>query len=167
MSAKYVTIAKLLVVILSGIMLLANQGMRKVDNVPTQPKVRIAKINANGRVHDDDGIGSPDEEESYSFSKNIHLEVGGFSKEWTEHKVVDGEIDLRMKLKLQADSSGVITASGNLELWEGPGWNMGASNPIDATNISPDETKTLFDAKIEDDEGDWATVKIEIQNSDG
>lgn len=130
---------------------------------------RLAKVNANGRIHDDDSgdlIGG-DEEEAYTFSKNIALEVGGFSKKYEESKTVDGEVRLTLKLDLQADSNGIIVASGVLELWEGPNWNMGGSAPIDVTNISPGETKDLYNGRIDDQEGDWATVKLEIQNADG
>lgn len=128
---------------------------------------RIAKINCNGRIHDDDSsdpFGS-DEEESYSWSKNIAFEVGGFSKTYEESKTVDGEVQLKMKLDLQIDSNNILTVSGNLELWEGPSWNLGASQAIDSTNISPGETKTLYNNRLADNEGDWADVKLEVQNA--
>ena len=75
---------------------------------------RIAKINANGRIHDDDSndIFGGDEEEAYSFSKNIVLRIGGISKTYENSKTVDGEVRLVLKLDLQADSKGIITVSG-------------------------------------------------------
>ncbi|MCF2152367.1 hypothetical protein IQ276_039470 [Desmonostoc muscorum LEGE 12446] len=130
---------------------------------------RIAKINANGRVHDDDSgdVFGTDEEEAYSFSKNVTLEQGGFSKSYEDSKTVDGEVRLTIKLDMQADGAGVITASGVVELWEGPSWNMGGSKGIDATNIMLGETKSVYDGRVDDSEGDWATVKLEIQNANG
>ncbi len=130
---------------------------------------RLAKINANGRIHDDDSsdIFGSDEEEAYSFSKNVTLEQGGFSKSYEDSKTVDGEVRLTIKLDMQADAGGSIIVSGIIELWEGPSWNMGGSKGIDATNIPPGETKSLYDGRVDDSEGDWATVKLEIQNSNG
>jgi len=130
---------------------------------------RIAKINANGRIHDDDSgdVFGGDEEEAYSFSKNVTLEQGGFSKSYEDSKTVDGEVRLTIKLEMQADATGIITASGVIELWEGPNWNMGGSKGIDATNIPQGEMKSVYDGQVDDNEGDWATVKLEIQNADG
>jgi len=130
---------------------------------------RLAKVNANGRIHDDDtgDIFGGDEEEAYSFSKNVTLEQGGFSKTYEDSKTVDGEVRLVIRLELQADPQGTIVVSGIIELWEGPNWNLGGSHPIDATNIPPGETKSVYDGRVDDNEGDWATVKLEIQNADG
>lgn len=127
---------------------------------------RIAKINANGRIHDDDFI-PPDEEEAYNFSKNITLESGGYSRSYENSKTVDGEVRLVLKLDLQADPNGIITVSGMIELWEGPKWNMGGSDAIEATHISPGRTESVYNGRVDDDEGDWATVKLEVQNADG
>jgi hypothetical protein len=130
---------------------------------------RIAKINANGRIHDDDTgdpIGSH-EEEAYSFSRNVTLEQGGFSQSYEDSKTVDGEVRLTIKLDAVADPHGVVTISGVLELWEGPDWNMGGSVPIDAINIAVGETKVVYNGRVDDNEGDWATVKLEVQNANG
>lgn len=130
---------------------------------------RIAKINANGRIHDDDSsdwIGG-DEEEAYNFSKNISLQVGGNSKSYRNSKTVDGEVRLTLELELQADSNGIITVSGIIELWEGPIWNMGGSDAIDATHIQPGATVSVYNGRVNDNEGDWATVKLEVLNADG
>ena len=129
---------------------------------------RIAKINANGRIHDDDSndIFGGDEEEAYNFSKNIVLRIGGISKTYENSKTVDGEVRLVLKLDLQADSKGIITVSGLIELWEGPNWNMGASDAIDAIHISQGQTALVYDGRVSDDEGDWATVKLEVVNAD-
>ena len=130
---------------------------------------RIAKINANGRIHDDDSEDwfGGDEEEAYNFSKNIPLRVGGNSRTYRNSKTVDGEVQLILELKLQADSNGIITVSGIIELWEGPIWNMGGSDAIDATHIQPGETVSVYDGRVDDDEGDWATVRLEVQNAQG
>lgn len=130
---------------------------------------RIAKINANGRIHDDDSgdIIGGDEEEAYTFSKNIVLRVGDVSRSYEDSKTVDGEVRLTLKLDLQADPHGIITVSGLIELEEGPRWNMGASDAIDATHIPPGKVQLIYDDRVEDDEGDWATVKLEVTNAEG
>ena len=64
------------------------------------------------------------------------------------------------------NANNILTVSGNLELWEGSSWNLGASDSIDATNISAGETKTLYNSRLADNEGDWADIKLEVQNAD-
>jgi hypothetical protein len=128
---------------------------------------RTARLNCNGRIHDDDSrdIFGRDEEESYSWSKGIALEQGGFSRTWEESHTVDGEVQLRLKVRLQCEQNGKMTVSGVLELWEGGGyWTLEKTEPIDNVVVDPDETKTIFEGRLSDDQGDWADVKFEVQN---
>jgi hypothetical protein len=75
---------------------------------------------------------------------------------------VDGEVQLRLK----ANSNASVTASGLLELREGGAcWMTEGSRVIDSTVIQPDETATLVKERLEDDQGDWAGVKLEVTNT--
>ena len=74
---------------------------------------------------------------------------------------------LTLKLSLPVDPNGILTVSGIIELWEGPNWNMGGSDAIDATYIQRGETQLVYSGRVDDNEGDWATVKLELENADG
>lgn len=128
---------------------------------------RTARLNCNGRIHDDDSgdwFGSH-EEESFSWSKDITLDQGGFSRTWDESHIVDGEVELRTHIRLQCDEHGAISVSGTLELWEGGGhWTLEKSQPIDNTIVSVDKTKVIFNGRLSDDQGDWANVVFEVSN---
>ena len=127
---------------------------------------RYARINCNGTIHDEDYWPDPDEEESFSWSKDIRLNDSGFSRTWEESHTVDREVQLRLKLRLRSDENGIISVSGKLELWEGGVyWTLEASQPIDQVLIEPNTTESVFEGRLEDDQGDWADVKLEVMNS--
>ncbi len=128
---------------------------------------RLIRINCNGTIHDDDNdpFGN-DEQEDFSWSQALVLENNSFSKDWEQSHTVDGEVKLKAKLRMQVDSQDKLSVSGTLELWEGPGWNMGASKAIDNTIVEPGTTVTIYEGKLEDDEDDWAQFKLEVQNAD-
>jgi hypothetical protein len=125
-------------------------------------------LNLNGKIYDRDGGlfgGGSDEECSYSMSKVIDLDIGGFSKSWQEGtEACDGEIQLKTDIRLQALGDGTVSISGTLELWEGPDWTKEGSQALDTVLVSPSETRTIYEGKITDNGGDWVSVKFEVQN---
>lgn len=123
---------------------------------------RTAVINWNGRIHDHDTISS-DEEEPYNFSKSITLDVGGLSQKHEPSKTVDDEITHRGTLTLNVDANNVLRVSRTLEMLEDN--TVEGSSPIDMTEIFPDTTKKLFDARLENGEGDWVTILLEVRNA--
>ena len=74
---------------------------------------------------------------------------------------------LTLKLDLQVDPNGILAVSGIIELWEGQNWNMEGSDAIDPTHIQRGETQLVYSSRVDDDEVDWATVKLEVENADG
>ena len=128
---------------------------------------RYARINCNGIIHDDDSADwfGDDEEEPFSWSTNLTLEDGGFSRRWSRSYTVDGEVQLRMKIRFQSAKNGVISLSGTIELREGGVyWTTEVSRPIDHDLIEPGETKIILQEKLEGDGGDWADVTFEVTN---
>lgn len=129
---------------------------------------RIAKINCLGEVHDEDWWPDPDEQESYNWSDSIRLEKGGFSRNWEQHKTVDGEVTLRVQIKIHVAADGNMYVAGKAELIEGGVYGtVDDTDVFDLTQISPNNTVTLLDKRLSNTGGDWATIKLEIKNDNG
>ena len=145
----------------------ANTAPAQTPADTKQPTVLLVKIAASGRIHDSDlnNFLDPDEEESYSMSKDILVSNPGPSGSFDDQRTVDGEVRLHIQLAAKAEADDKVTVHGELELWEGPNWNKGAAHRLDPVTVSTAESRIVFDGRIADNEGDWATVKLEIQNT--
>jgi len=120
-------------------------------------------INCNGVIHDYDWW-SADEEEAYNWSSVYQLNPGGSELPWEREQIVDGEVKLKAKLKFRMSTSYVLSVYGLLELWEGGVyWSRDDSRYINLSHISAGNNMVIFDGRLKNGSGDWATIKIEIQ----
>jgi len=132
-------------------------GSEEVGSVPV-------KIECSGLIHDGEWLFIPDEEGHFSIEHEMILIPNGRPKQVTRSsEVVGGEVRLDMLLALKATEKGDVSASGSLELWEGPRWNCGGSVEIPETLIPATKPFTLFDGRVADKEGDWADVKLVVE----
>ncbi|WP_145447990.1 hypothetical protein [Gimesia panareensis] len=107
---------------------------------------RNLQISCSGLIHDDDSwdLFGGDEEESFNWSGCIKFQTIGDTGAFNQSQIVDGEVRLNVKLYAKVNSSGIITVSGSLELWEGPSWNLGDSVSVPPVDIMTGENKTIY-----------------------
>jgi thermitase len=125
-------------------------------------------INVTGMIHDDDGgIFDGDEEcpinfnVPLTFSPNNHLQRTG------PHSVVcDGEVEFLMDLSIKMDQNRQLEFTGNCYLLEGTsgGRSPKYHQPFSGI-LKRGTTDAIFTNTLRDNEGDWISVKIVMNNS--
>ncbi len=122
-------------------------------------------LSCTGTIHDHDwGFWDTDEEESYSFAEVIQLNAGGAERSWSREKTVDGEVQLKVNLSCRMSTQNVLTIWGTLELHEGGVyWTLDASASIPATHIGLGQNVTLYNNKLENSGGDWASANLRAE----
>jgi hypothetical protein len=112
-----------------------------------------------GTIHDHDyGFWDRDEEENFNLSTVRHLNAGSPEITHEMERVVDNEVKVIIKLRMSLSSLNVLTVTGEIELWEGPWWTKEKVKVIQMVHVAAGETITVFDDRLDDNQGDWATV---------
>ena len=125
---------------------------------------RVARISCIGEIHDEDTF-SADEHDSYNWSDSVILEQGGYSRGWEQSQTVDGEVTLKIKLKLLATQAGMIYVCGKMELREGGVYEtLDAITAFGQSPIEPGQVVEVLNTRLTNDGEDWVSTKLEIKN---
>jgi hypothetical protein len=121
---------------------------------------------ATGLVFDNDYWPDPDEQEAFDWGEPFPIVPGGSPAVFEHSKVVDGEVELRCILFFTMSPDLNLFVSGRLQLLEGTKRKRGlkVESRFGPFIIERGTFKDVYNTRLNDDEGDYATFQLSVAN---